>query len=129
MKLDIGCGESFDNVRYIGIDIDAELLEWAETPPHIIADARDLPLKDNVADEVLMSKLLCDMDEGREEAIREALRVLKPGGILRIIDYADEQMQSIYFRLPEEAIVESVELVLYDEIDDERIVEWRLRKP
>jgi len=52
------------------------------------ADARDLPFPDGSFDVVVSNLVIHNIsdDEGRRQALREAVRVLRPGGRLRIVD-------------------------------------------
>jgi ubiquinone/menaquinone biosynthesis C-methylase UbiE len=52
------------------------------------ADMRDLPFADNSFDVVVSSLAIHNISEarGREKAVAEAVRVLRPGGQLRIAD-------------------------------------------
>ena len=73
----------------------AELVEWHE------ALAERLPLGDGTADVVTMSLMLHHLlpDEKRA-ALREALRVLRPGGRLHVVDWGrprDPLMAAIFF--------------------------------
>src|SRR5262249_40161414 len=54
----------------------------------LTADARDLPFQDRTFDVVVSSLALHNISrkEGRERAIREIVRVLKPGGRLALLD-------------------------------------------
>lgn len=53
------------------------------------ADARDLPFDPATFDIVVSSLVFHNIagDEGRDRALREAVRVLRPGGQLRIVDF------------------------------------------
>lgn len=78
--VDVGCGSSpyrrsLVGCRYIGLDMDARV------GPEAIADAHQLPLRDAVADVVLMSELLEHL-ACPQLALAEAARALRPGGIL-----------------------------------------------
>lgn len=100
--VDIGCGTGeFTRViaqrldykkggRVIGIDRNEELLRAArrnsgsdKTTSFKKGDAKSLPLPDNLADRVVCQGFLYLFDdEGRENVIREMVRVCKPGGII-----------------------------------------------
>ncbi|MEM1913585.1 MAG: class I SAM-dependent methyltransferase [Thermofilaceae archaeon] len=72
----------------VGIDIREESVEYARKTKRGIefyaADARNLPLRDGVADVVTMLEVL-EHVPNPVEALREAHRVLKPGGLLVVL--------------------------------------------
>ena len=93
--LDCGCGMGFylmamgklRNLRLTGVDTDVERLELAEhhgiRANLVNGDATALPFPDSSFDRILMSEVLEHVpDDGA--ALREAHRVLRPGGILAI---------------------------------------------
>jgi arsenite methyltransferase len=59
----------------------------------LTADMRELPCVDNTFDVVLSSLAIHNIPQasGREQAIAEAVRVLKPGGQLLIVDFRETQ--------------------------------------
>jgi SAM-dependent methyltransferase len=67
------------NARIEGVSDRVEIID---------ADARDLPLLSNSCDVVLSSLALSNIsgDDERAKALREAVRVLRPGGRMRIVD-------------------------------------------
>jgi ubiquinone/menaquinone biosynthesis C-methylase UbiE len=84
----------------MGVDLDAaaigrarqaaERLAVRPTPRFLVADATDLPLEDNVFNGAIMRALLSSIApaEERTKALREAHRILKPGGRLLIAEFA-----------------------------------------
>lgn len=119
--LDIGCGRGAVLVlgarrlpagRAVGVDVWRRRDQTGNTPAAaernaaaegvtdrvelVAADARDLPLPDGSVDVVVSSLAIHNIAglDGRDRALREAVRVLRPGGRLRIVDqrvnrYAD----------------------------------------
>ncbi|NDU74096.1 methyltransferase domain-containing protein [Actinomadura sp. DSM 109109] len=88
--LDIGCGEGAlvgalphpPPFRLAGLDASAELVA-AHPPPRLRADALCLPFRDGTFDAAVAVNLLPELDDpGR--ALREARRVLAPGGLLLV---------------------------------------------
>jgi arsenite methyltransferase len=112
--LDVGCGrgavlmlaaERVPNGRAVGADLwlardqsgnsqasterNAELEGVSDRVDLVYADACDLPFEPGTFD-VVVSNLVfhnLDGDGGRNRALREAVRVLRPGGQLRIADF------------------------------------------
>ncbi|MEM4584194.1 MAG: methyltransferase domain-containing protein [Ignisphaera sp.] len=83
----------------LGIDIREESVEYARKTKHGIefyaADARNLPLRNGIADVITMLEVL-EHVSNPVEMLREAHRVLKPGGLLVVLVPNSE---SILFRL------------------------------
>lgn len=112
--LDIGCGrgavlllaaERVPSGRAVGADIwrrrdqagnsqssaerNAVLEGVSDRVGLVHADARDLPFDPDSFDVVVSNLTLHNIagDDGRHRALREAVRVLRPGGQLRIVDF------------------------------------------
>ncbi len=107
LLIDIGTGtgrilELFANRfrRGIGIDINHDMLAYARTKMEKAGlshcqirqgDLFHLPFDDDVADAVVIHQVLHFLDNPAE-AIYEAGRVLKPGGIMLIVDFAPHEL-------------------------------------
>ncbi|TQS24042.1 class I SAM-dependent methyltransferase [Microbispora hainanensis] len=112
--LDLGCGRGLvllkaaarlPSGRATGIDLwsakdqsgnsqdatwaNARAEEVADRVDLVTGDMRDLPFDDAAFDLVVSSLAIHNIpqEEGRAEAVREAFRVLRPGGLLRIADF------------------------------------------
>lgn len=102
--LDIGCGAGVDTIlaammtgpdgNSVGVDIVAEMLQRAETNVRLTGlrnvtfqetSGEKLPFEDNSFD-VVISNGVINLIPDKGNAIKEALRVLKPGGRLMIAD-------------------------------------------
>ncbi|TDD86972.1 class I SAM-dependent methyltransferase [Actinomadura rubrisoli] len=88
--LDIGCGEGALNdalpgappFRLVGLDASATMLR-AHPGPSMRADAARLPFRDGAFDAAVAVNMLWHLDDPRV-ALREARRVLAPGGLLLV---------------------------------------------
>ncbi len=103
--LDVGCGtgtltllikQAHPNVVIHGLDIDAKILQIAQRKARQAGQnilwqqgtATSLPYPDKSLDHVCASLLLHHLTrQDKQHALREALRVLKPGGSLHVVDF------------------------------------------
>ncbi len=103
--LDIGCGAGVDTLmaarmvgpkgRVVGLDVTEEMVQRARAnlslmPPQEnisfqVGDAEALPFPDNEFD-VIISNGVFNLTLNKEKALKQALRVLKPGGRLMLAD-------------------------------------------
>ncbi len=128
MKIDIGCGEreqKYDE-DYIGIDIDDYHLRRGspELNPEILGDARLLPIKDGAADEIFSGA--CIGVYVGEDAFDEAIRVLKPGGVIRLRVFVKELSKLLDWILKKDLLItdlESINFTYVDEDSDQTIVD------
>ncbi|TCC53714.1 class I SAM-dependent methyltransferase [Kribbella capetownensis] len=89
--LDIGCGtgRNFETIRasgrsVVGVDFSADQLRLARSRtdgPLMVADAAALPFADESFDTAMVMWISTDVDDFAE-VVREATRVLRPGGVL-----------------------------------------------
>jgi SAM-dependent methyltransferase len=79
--LDVGCGDN-RLVREYGDGIGVDVYNWGDVDI-LIEDAGKLPFDDNSFDTVSFVACLNHIPN-REEALREAYRVLRPGGLVLI---------------------------------------------
>ncbi|MBY0473551.1 MAG: methyltransferase domain-containing protein [Nitrosomonas sp.] len=103
--LDVGCGtgtltllikQAHPSVAMYGLDIDVEILQIAQRKARQAAQnilwqqgsATGLPYPDQSFDHVCASLLLHHLTrQDKQLMLREALRVLKPGGTLHVVDF------------------------------------------
>jgi ubiquinone/menaquinone biosynthesis C-methylase UbiE len=99
--VEVGAGTGVQAVRLSGdgrevvaVDPDREAIAIAQAKPGaervrwVVGMASSLPLDSGVADAVVMTLLLHHLDAGgKRAALREAARVLRPGGRLVIADW------------------------------------------
>lgn len=102
--LDIGCGNGFDTLvaaklvgpqgRVAGLDVTPEMIDQAranlallgwENVTFQVGEAETLPFPDDEFD-VIISNGVFNLTLNKEKALREAHRVLKPGGRLMLAD-------------------------------------------
>ncbi|QFY89739.2 class I SAM-dependent methyltransferase [Magnetovirga frankeli] len=87
--LDIGCGNRWveselnQHCRYLGLDYPDTVAMGYQGKPHLFGDGQNLPLQDASIDAILMLDVLEHMPKPAQ-AVAEATRVLKPGGVLLI---------------------------------------------
>lgn len=92
--LDYGCGDGINTrlllqlgcQRVISLDYSLRLLRAGRPPRPVAADAHRAPFADGTFDAVLVDGVLHHLDA--ERALREIVRILKPGGVLCLVEPA-----------------------------------------
>jgi ubiquinone/menaquinone biosynthesis C-methylase UbiE len=92
--LDLGCGKGrFGShlqgrgARVVGLDLSSAMLSYAAGLPRVHGSARRLPFADAVFDGVMAIEVLEHLsDSGIDQSLAEMRRVLRPGGVVAIID-------------------------------------------
>lgn len=107
--LDLGCGtgELLGHLapfadKLIGVDCSPEMLAESETKLRTkgidvnirLGELEHLPLRDNEADLAVLSMVLHHLTNP-EDGIKEVSRILEPGGILILADFAKHDMESL----------------------------------
>lgn len=94
-SLDLGCGpgafsDLFGGDDYFGADLNRRYIEWAQKHRRgtfLACDARQVPLPDGRFDQVLIFGLLHHLpDDVTRDVLREARRLLVPGGRVLVIE-------------------------------------------
>jgi ubiquinone/menaquinone biosynthesis C-methylase UbiE len=98
LEVAVGTGRNLPyyraEVSVTGIDLSAEMLEIARrraresgAPVQLhVADAHTLPFRDGTFDTVVATLALCSIPDD-ERAVAEAVRVLRPGGTLVLLEH------------------------------------------
>jgi ubiquinone/menaquinone biosynthesis C-methylase UbiE len=98
--------------RGVGLDLSSAMLAYARaklersglTHAHVrLGDIYDLPLTDHAADAVVMHQVMHFLSDP-QRAIREAARVLAPGGRLLIVDFAPHELEFLRERFAHERL-------------------------
>lgn len=112
--LDLGCGNGRlysalkdKNVRYVGIDSSAKLIEIAKTKyqgenlKFLVVEALSLPFSENSFDKVFSIAVLHHIpsDEFRLEFLKEAGRILKSKGLLILTVWNLRQKEDVLWSL------------------------------
>ena len=111
LETSIGTGLNFQylprGIRRVGIDLSEQmlwncrrnLLRWQMDADLMVANAEHLPFASNIFDAVFHVGGI-NFFSDRAQAIREMVRVAKPGSLLLIADETEEHVQHAYEHIP-----------------------------
>jgi SAM-dependent methyltransferase len=128
--LDVGCGEG-ELARHLppgawtGVDSSSAMLASAPEPT-VRADAGELPFDDESFGSVTLLYVLYHLEEPLA-ALREARRVLRPGGLIAVAVPSRHDSPELAFALPHERLTFDAELapeLLADVFDDIETQPW-----
>ena len=100
--LEVGVGTGLNlrwyaaDIELVAVDLNSERLEVSAGRAHVggravrvaVADGHRLPFGDETFDTVVITLVMCDVDN-REATLAEAFRVVRPGGLLLLLDHLE----------------------------------------
>lgn len=100
--LEVGIGTGLNlrwyaaDIQIVGVDLDRERLDVLAERAHeldravrvAVADGQRLPFGHHTFDTVVCTLSICDVDN-REATLAEAYRVVRPGGLLLLVDHLE----------------------------------------
>ena len=102
--LDMGCGNGKnmllrDDCQKIGFDFSKNNVKVCKEKnlEVMVSDAHKIPFRDNIFDSAISVAVLHHLIEGRKEAVKEMVRILKPGGLLFLQVWAETVKKSKKF--------------------------------
>ncbi|MDH4163577.1 MAG: methyltransferase domain-containing protein [Nitrospirota bacterium] len=142
--IDIGAGTGFFAIPFArkspaimiyACDLQQEMLDWLEA--HIPEDFRnrvkpfkmeesEVSLPDNIADLVYMINLHHELED-RDAMMKEAFRLLKPGGTVMVMDWKKEDMPMgppVTIRITAEEIVGDIEKAGFREVKQHPVLKF-----
>ena len=111
--LDVGCGEGelarfLPDGAWVGVDNSPAMLARAPEP-NVLGEATALPFGDTEFPSVALLYVLYHLDEPRL-ALAEALRVLRPGGLVAVAAPSRHDSPELEEALPDEPLTFDAEL-------------------